>query len=350
MIPILYDPTETEFTSNGIARLYDCIRCEVTEERNGIYELELEYPVTGAHYSDIMLGCIICAEHDEKQDIQPFDIYSFSKPINGVVTFHARHISYRQKGYVARGTGITTIPDAFNMLKSATPSNPFTYETDILSEIRMGMADGVPHTVRDFLGGSEESILDTWGGEYEFDNWKVILWQNRGEVKDYEIRYGSNLTDFNYEADYSEAYTSVVPYWKNDSAAVVGNMITVGGFPFTDREFCIPLDVSDKFEEQPNQAAVETAGRDYLLSNQTFLPSRNISVNFINIYDSDEYKRYENLQKCCLCDSVKVIFPLYDVEGTFKIVKVVWDVLQERYTEMELGNLSISLAQALGIK
>ena len=85
-------------------------------------------------------------------------------------------------------------------------------------------------------------------------------------------------------------------------------------------------------------------------NNQTYLPSRNIKVNFVKLADTEEYKQYAPLQKCLLCDSVNVVFPRYNMEGVFKIVRVVWDVLQERYTEMELGNLSTSLAQALGIK
>ena len=84
-------------------------------------------------------------------------------------------------------------------------------------------------------------------------------------------------------------------------------------------------------------------------SNQTYLPSRNIKVDFIRLKDSDEYHQFANLQKCRLCDSLKVVFPLYGVEGTFKIVKVVWDVLLERYISMELGNLGTSLSEALGI-
>ena len=56
MIPILYEKTETAFTSNGLGRLSDCIRCIVTEGRNDIYEAEFDYPVAGAHFDDIQIG------------------------------------------------------------------------------------------------------------------------------------------------------------------------------------------------------------------------------------------------------------------------------------------------------
>ena len=103
MIPILYDTNETAFINNGICRLRDCISCLVTEERNGIYELDFEYPVTGANYELIQLGRIVAVTHDDTGDIQPFDIVSYTKPIDGIVTFHCVHISYRLSYYTAAG-------------------------------------------------------------------------------------------------------------------------------------------------------------------------------------------------------------------------------------------------------
>ena len=127
-------------------------------------------------------------------------------------------------------------------------------------------------------------------------------------------------------------------------------MVVLDSMLYNGRNYCVPLDLSDKFESQPVSGALEYMAYQYMRNNQTYLPSRNIKVNFIKLADSEEYKQFAPLQKCLLCDSVTVVFPRYNMEGTFKIVKVVWDVLQERYTEMELGNLSISLAEALGIK
>lgn len=351
MTPILYESNETAFTSNGLGRLRDCIRCEVAEERNGIYECEFEYPVTGIHYNDIISGRIIAATHDENGDLQPFDIYAYSRPVNGVVTFYGRHISYRQNGIVASLTNINNVYEAISNLKNNTsPSNPFTYDTDISMSSFLPYADGTPRTVKDFLGGGEGSILDTYGGEYELDKFHVQLWEQRGEVKDITIRYGVNLTSFTDDLDYSESFNSCVPFWKDENTIVKGEIQIIDNLNFDGRDYCVPLDVSDKFEEQPQVSDVENMGLSYLRNNQTYLPSRNIKINFVKISDTYEYKQLAPLQKCVLCDSVNVVFPRYNMEGVFKIVRVVWDVLQERYTEMELGNLSTSLAQALGIK
>lgn len=101
MIPILYSHDETNFTSNGVGRLSECLTCTVTEGVNGIYECEITYPITGKYFNDLINGPdgsnlgIIAVTHDHNGDVQPFDIYKFSAPINGIVTFNARHISYR---------------------------------------------------------------------------------------------------------------------------------------------------------------------------------------------------------------------------------------------------------------
>lgn len=351
MIPILYESNETEFTSNGLGRLRDMIRCECTEERNGVYECVFEYPVTGLHYSDILLGRIIFAEHDESGDAQPFDIYAYSRPVNGIVTFYAQHISYRQNGIVVSERNINSSGAAIRGLTvNPLPSNPFTYETSVIKNGYLPYSDGTPRSVKDFLGGGEGSILDTYGGEYEFNRFHVALWEHRGKTRDITIRYGINMTEFSDDLDYSESYNACVPYWQNDDTIVKGNMVVLDSMLYNGRNYCVPLDLSDKFESQPVSGSLEYMAYQYMRNNQTYLPSRNIKVNFIKLADTEEYKQFAPLQKCLLCDSVTVVFPRYNMEGTFKIVKVVWDVLQERYTEMELGNLSISLAEALGIK
>lgn len=349
MIPILYNNTETEFDSNGLGRLRDCIECKVTEERNGIYEVEFQYPVDGANYDKIQLGRIIAVEHDYTNDVQPFDIVSCSKPINGVVTFRAVHISYRQGSIVARGSSISSLSDAFTMLRSGVPSNPFTYETDITSTAYMASADGLPHTVRSMLGGMEGSILDTYGGEYEWDKFRVILHASRGRARNLTIRYGVNLVDYTEDTDYSESYSAVVPFWAGEDVSVIGDMISVNTATYNGRTDCVPLDLTDKFESQPTKAQVESMATSLLNSKQPYLAHQNITVNFVRLQDTDEYAQYASLFDCALCDTVRVVFPRYGMDGRFKIVKTVYNVLTERWDEIELGELQTTLAEALGI-
>lgn len=349
MIPILYDSSEIAFTNNGLGRLRDCISCVVTEERNGIYECDFEYPMNGVNFDKIQLGRIIAVKHDDTNDIQPFDIVSCSKPINGVVTFHAVHISYRQSKITAVGTNINSIGDAFAMLKSAQPENPFSYLTDIESTAYMASADGTPRSVRQFLGGVEGSILDTYGGEYEWDKFRVILHKARGTQRSLSIRYGVNMLEYNEETDYSGTYTAVVPYWTGGDSIIVGSVVDSGNTPYDGHSNAIPLDLTDKFENEPTTSELEAAAASYMLSNQTHLPKNSIEIQFVQLQDSNEYAQFAPLLKCELCDWVNVIFPDYKTTGRFKIVKTAYNVLLERYDSLELGTLSTTLSEALGV-
>ena len=350
MIPILYEKNETEFSGNGICRLRDATSVLVTEERNGIYECSFSYPVNGSNYSQITPGRIIAVEHDTTGDIQPFDIIGFTKPINGVVTFHAVHVSYRLSKSVTRGTNITSLGSAINMLREAVPTNPFVYYPDLYDRTGyLASADGTPRTVREFLGGVEGSILDTYGGEYEWDKFTVYLHPERGQRRDLVVRYGVNLVDYEEEYDGLEVYNAVIPFWKGQDSAqndifVVGAMQSSGMAVSSGRTECAALDVTDKFETQPTQAQVEAMGLKVMSETQPFSPTRNFRIDFEN-----ENNEYAGLHKCNLCDTIRVVFPRYNMDGFFKIVKVTYDVLQERYTEMELGTLSTTLAEALGV-
>lgn len=348
MIPILYESTEAAFTSNGLGRLRDCISCVVTEERNGLYEVDFEYPLDGVNYDLIQVGRIIGVTHNDGGDIQPFDIVSYSKPIDGVVTFHCTHISYRQSYMTAVGGPIYSLVDAFKLLKKAQPSNPFTYRTDKVSEGLLGCADGMPHTVRAMLGGMDGSILDAYGGEYEWDKFNVILHSARGQDRNFSIRYGVNMLDYNEDYDTQGTYSSCIPFWTDGNDSVVGDKQNSGGTTITGRGECVPLDVSQKFQEKPTKAQVEAAGLAMMASSNPYLPAQTINVKFARLQDLG-YEEIGSLFECELCDTLNVIFPDYNSSGRFKIVKTVWDALADRYESMELGSLATSLAEALGI-
>lgn len=352
MIPILFESNETLFSSNGLGRLRDVTECKVVEERNGLYECDFSYPVTGAHYDEIIEGRIVGVTHDDTGDIQPFDIVSRNETLEGIVTFHCTHISYRQCKMVTWGTGINSLADALQCIKTTCrpEGNPFLYRTDKDSTGYCAAFDGTPRSIRSILGGVEGSILDTYGGEYEWDKWTVRLHSARGVQRDFTIRYGVNLTDYENDSDSSEVFNTCVPFWKDSDGNVVnGGEVSSGHSTIGSGDKCVPLDLSDKFDEAPSVADLQSMAQTYMTSNQTFAPSQNIKVNFARIQDEAGFDQFDTLLRCQLCDSIRVIYPLYNMSAYYKIVKTTWDVLLDRYEEMELGALSTTLAEALGI-
>jgi phage minor structural protein len=356
MIPILYESTETQFTSNGICRLRSCSEVTVTEERNGLYECDFSYPINGENYSEIQLGRIIAVRHDDTADIQPFDIVQREAEINGIVTFHCVHISYRQAKIVAHGKSITGPSAAFDMFADGLPNNPFSYFTVIISTKPFPLGDDVPRSVREMLGGTEGSVLDTYDGEFEWDKFDVRLWESRGETADFSIRYGVNMTAYNDEMDSLETYSAIIPYWsgqneQNQPVVVTGDMVTNNEVTVSGRTEGVPMDFSQDFESdvQPTAAQLEALARQKLADNQPQLAAQTIKVGFARLQDTGEYGQFQNLLKCKLCDTVRVEFPRYNMSGRFKIVKTAYDVLLDRFTSMELGTLQTTLSEALGI-
>lgn len=351
MKPILYEKNETAFTSSGIGRLADCLECKVTQELgSGLYECDFDYPVTGILYNEITLGRIIAVTHDDMGEIEPFDIVAASRPINGVVSFHAVHISYRLTKYITSGTNIITNYAALVMFRRAVPSPiPFTFQTSLpFTGKRMGMGDGVPRNVREMIGGGEGSFLDTYGGEVSWSGFTVNLLPQIGQLRDFRIRYGVNMMDYTDEQDGSECYTLAVPYWKGNDTIVVGNLVDSGLTPYN-RPTAVALDLSSSFEEEPTTADLEAEALRIMQSGQTNLPSRTINVDFVRLQDLEDYADFTDLMACELGDSIEVVFPMYGVQGVFRIVKVVWDVLRDRFESMTLGSLETTLAEALGI-
>lgn len=355
MIPILYDKAETDFTSNGITRLVDCLSCTVTEERNGVYELEFTYPITGRNYDLIQEGQIIAATHDDNGEIQPFDIYHRTAPLDGIVTFYAHHISYRLNGIAVKPyTTTTDIAAALAGLKTnSVGTNPFTFWTEKTTEGEYSVT--LPSSLKALLGGQENSLLDVFGaGEYEFDTFDVKLWARRGVDTDVEIRYGKNLTDIEHDVDFSDAYNGIVPYWfgqVDSGGEMVDTLITLpewviyaSGTTYDGRNTTIPMDLTDQFQEPPTVADLRAVAQTRI-SSDTLKANESTKVSFVQLWQTEEYKDVAPLQAVNLCDTVNVIYPELGVDKTrVKVIKTVYNTLLDRYDEMELGDAVASYA------
>lgn len=376
MIPVLYPSDEMSFRTNGIGRLTDAISCKVTEERNGIYEVELIYPITGQHYKDIKEGCILWCIHDDTKTPQPFDIYSHTAPINGVVTFRAHHVSYRQSNIIITPFTATSTAEAFALIpgKSAN-ENPFIYWTD--KETTGNFKVETPVSVKEILGGSAGSILDVYGkGEYEWDKFTVKLYLNRGIDTGVQIRYGKNLSNLTQDYDISRMYSAVAPFWKSTEGDVVmlpevivladdapletGVLITHNREPITvenNEEILytrpivhpVPLDLSGKWDEAPTEEMLRREAKKAL--EDGWQPDENITVDFVQLWQTEEYKDVAPLQRVRLCDRVDVYYPeLGIIAKKQKIIKTVYNALLERYDSMELGKAKTSFSEAIRAK
>jgi len=348
MIPVLYEPTATSFDTNGLGSLADAIECIVEEERNGAYTLTLSYPVDGLHYGDITLSSLIKVFCGEGRGEQVFRVYKITRPMSGRVSIMAQHLSYQLSMIPTMPFSASSANAALAGLKSnAAEACPFTFWTDKATVANYTQT--LPESIRSRLGGVQGSILDVYGGEFEFDNYTVRLWANRGTDRGVTLRYGKNITDLTQEQNIENTITGVVPYWSNDAATVtlpekVVSAPSASSYPFPRT---IPLDCSSAFEEQPSVADLRAYAQTYVAQTGIGVPKVAINVSFVNLRDTEEYADVAALERVELCDYVTVIYDKLGVDTRAQVVKTTWDVLAERYKSIDIGDVRTSLAQTI---
>ena len=366
MIPILYKKGASNYSNNGIGHLKDAISCKVTEERHGDYLLTLQYPISGAWYSDIVEGAVVKAKANETSELQLFRIYKSSKPMKGVVTFYGEHISYDLKGLPLCALSMrgTTPGAALTAGFSASVlSHDFTAWSDITTLNNINITK--PRSLRNFCGGEAGSVLSVWGGEFEFDNFVVKLHKHRGANNGVVINYGKNLTDAKQERNISDCYTHFCPYAikKTETRNAAGEVTETSEETITLSDGVIELvnpenightkaytlDISDKFAdgEEMNEANLRAHAEEYIASHKLGVPKVNITLSFMQTWDSPEYSKIAVFERVALCDTVTVRFSDLGIDAEAKVIKTEYDSLEERFSKIEVGDAKSTLADTL---
>ena len=347
MIPILYESNTTSFNTNGIGRLSDAITCIVTEERNGQYELQMTYPLDGALYNDLQVSRIIWAVPSDGEEEQAFRIYKVSRPISGIVTVYAEHISYQLSCVPISRYSATSAAAAMSGLAShAAVDCPFTFWTDLTTSGDFSV--DAPAGIRSMLGGTEGSILDVFGGEYKWDNYVVRLYAHRGADNGVTLRYGKNITDLKQEENITNTVTGVYPYWQDSDGNYVELTQKVvlsanaGNFPYPR---VAVVDCSQEFETQPTQQQLLDWANDYIGKAGIGIPSVSIDVSFVALWQTEQYKDIAPLERVKLCDTVTVEYEKLGVSAKAKVISTEYDVLAERYNSIGIGDAKSTLTE-----
>lgn len=352
MRPILYESSEKQFTTNGIGTLADAISCTVIEERNGSYELEMEYPLGGIKYDEIRNNRIILAMPSDGQKAQPFRVFKITRPIGGVVKIYAVHLSYDLSGIPVAPFTANDCSSALNGLKSNSMiANPFEVWTDISGSGKY--KQNSPASFRSRLAGTDGSILDSFGkgAELEFDRLTVKVHQNRGRDNGVTIRYGKNLTDLKQQESIENVRTGVIAYWykeeNNTQDVIVGEIQYLENHADYPKENIHVLDCSADFEKKPDKQQLNTRAKQYIKANNIGVPKVSIDVSFIQLWQTEEYKNIVSLERVSLCDTVHVAFEKLGVNAVAKVIKTEFDVLNERYIKITLGEARSSFGEAI---
>jgi len=347
MKPILFPKGTTTFNNEGLGRLSEAISAHALTVINSTYEIDMIYPVDGVHFSEIEEGSIILAPHDESGTLEPYEVYAISRPMNGKVVINAWHISYQLRGIVAKPFTGQSLYSGLSALKQACmTTNNFTFSTT--RAVSSPITTTVPMAVRSALGGVEGSFLDVYGGEWDFTGFNCILKNRLGQDTDIHIKYGINLMDATKKTTINSFWTGVVPYWTSDAGNVYYNGVIWSEYADTlGFHVSIPADCTGDFETEPTQAQMLTWGQTYIANNAKSQIPTSIDVSFAALWQTEEYKDIAALQRLALGDTVTIEYKALGIENTARIVSTDYDILNERYSKMTIGQVRANIAQKL---
>ena len=344
MSMILFPSGATTFETQGLGSIIDAISCNVHEVLNGD-ELEMQYPITGLQYNNLQNRRIIYSKHDPYSDPQPFRIYRITRPMNGIISIYARHVSYDLAGIPVGVFDANNAQSAMQGLKNnSLVANPFLFETTMPTVANFSCQ--YPQPCRNLLGGQEGSILDVYGGEYEWDEWTVHLQSRRGLDNGVRITYGKNLIDIEQDENIANMKTGIVPYWINsENGEVIYSSPQIiqapGEFNFSS---VVPVDFGDKFESQPTPEQLADAGQQYVTNNKIGVPTVSIDLSFAQLEQYSLYESTEALERVRIGDTIHVFFAQLGINVSSRIVETNYDPILNRYNSVSVGSVRANIA------
>ena len=372
--PILYKANATDFRSLGLGVLKDAISCLVTEERNGRFELNMIYPISGIHADQLEVDLIIKVDtgHSEISKDQRFRIDRIDKRMDGMLEVYANHVSYLAQSLVLEPVVKIENCSAQRALEiwreNMIGAHPFTVMSDIQTSRSTTLTITNQQNAWQALGGAESSIQNIWGGEYIFDNYRIHLRANRGGNANTLISYGRNLIDLNQEENITNTFTSIYPYaifrdneqketiltLRSDSTSDVDPILDSENAPYFAHRRVLPIDFSrafDRGEVLTNEAKrirLRELAEAYLEEHEIGVPQVSMSLKFVDLTKSLNQSglTYEQLN---LCDEVPVYFEKLGIRGRAKVVRVVWDVLLDQYESLDFGEMRPGLSERLRV-
>ena len=348
MIPILYKPD----AKTKIGWLAEASDCQCTEERNGVFELEFQYPMLGRYAADLVIDRYVKAKPNASAANQFFHIRKVSKPINGMFTVSCEHISYALSGYPvptvsASGNAQVAInailTAAKNQLGKDTGFSVATTDITLSSSIALTNV-----SARAALGGVSGSVLDVYGGEYEFDNHTIKLHKARGKDRGVRIAYGRNMTELKCDIDMDSAYTGIYGYVKNDNVDLHSYKAVTNSSGINAKT--LMRDFSSDFsggDSKITQSGLDSAVAAYAAANDINSPTVSMTVSFVDLSQSPEYASFSALESVSLCDTVQIYHKDLNINIKAKVIKTVYDVLRERYTSIDLGSPRANFADVI---
>ena len=366
MKPILYKANEATFETYGLGEI-DATKALVTRERNGNYTLYIEYPASGRLASVFKNDMRIKSDAGLRTKNQTFYISRILKSSKGIIKIYAKHISHLTEFMAIRNKTIVngTASSALSIWASNTLGGVrFDTWSDITTSNQTSWDIANVKNAREALGGREGSILDVWGGEFEFDNTTIRLHKQLGRKSPIVLEYGRNILSAEDEQDIEATYTSIYPYatyTPESTGSTDGRTeaITVElpekyidskyvGLYNERRVEIVDFSSSFKEKEVPTAEKLKSLANAYIINNNVGLPKINTKIEYVDLSKAQDHASNQILEEAELCDIVPIYYPPIGITSEDgKLTTIVFDVLRGANDSVEVGTIGEGIRSAM---
>ena len=367
MNPVLYRADERSFRTFGLGEISNAYKVTVTRERNGNYDLYIKYPVNGRFASIFKEEMKIKSDAGRRTKWQTFEINRIVKNSSEHIEIYARHISMRTSDIalkpVVKASNITAEAALRLWKDNLVGDDVFDVSSDIQTTGNISWEVDKVGSARKALGGVSGSILDVFGGEYEFDNNLIILHKQMGRKAPTVLEYGRNLLSVEEERLLGGNYTSIYPFARytpsSDGSSEESKEVLVT-LPehiidspylklYAQRRISL-VDFSGKFDGKhpPTAEKLRSLAQSYIKSNNIGAPKISTEVSYVDLSQTLDYQDFGVMEEVELCDIIPLYYPQFDITTTTeKVVKVVYDVYTDSNEEITLGTIGQSLSSSM---
>ena len=368
MRPILFNKNEQSFDTYGLGEL-NVTKGTVTRERNGNYTLYSEIPANDPATAILEKEMKLKADAGLRTKNQTFEISRIVKDSSNIVKIYGQHISHKLE-YMALVNGRAFSGSAFTALATWHNATIGDLRFDVWSDIQTtgkGVFDiSKMENARQALGGVEGSILDIYGGEYEFDNMTVRLHKQLGRTAPTVLEYGRNILSAESDETIESSYTSVLPFAtytpdkpEGDTSDSQPDPVTVT-LPenYVDSKYKAlyahrrikVVDFSSEFKSDSKSKDIPTADKlrkiatDYMERNAIGKPKFNVKIEYVDLAKTLDYADNSWIEEVELCDIVPIYYPQIGLtDETEKVTTITYDFVNERNESVEFGDIGTNV-------
>ncbi|HAP6905806.1 TPA: CHAP domain-containing protein [Enterococcus faecium] len=352
MIPRIYSPTETDFSTNGLGILKDTTKCEIYEVANGKYELELEYPL-GTRFDEYFENDYqIKAKSNDQEEYHIFFIDD--KDIDTFLDTVTIYAQSRTNRLGRRAVTFAEVDSKTGREAMAIIENNMDKKSDIRLYSDITTVSSTTFEARNVLNciaGEQGSLLQYWGGEIKREPFKLSLLKRRGRDNIGTIRYGKDLSGLKVKLDWTGVKTRIIPYADPQSDA--GTTSRIYGSPVDSEYINNYPDVYTEHVQFTEEQGVKDVNSLNKIAKNYFKtinpgcdkPKISITVEFDKLTDTEEGKEFAKIRNYGLFDTFKIYHRKYKLYFESKVSGVQYDSLSEKVLKLEAGDAQVAFYQ-----